>query len=87
MEKQTFGTNARGFVLELMSMKAGFTAHGPLNYMNAKESALWESIRKKYAGELASAPFLKKLKIKLRMQRELFFGGHEGHRPSAGTLW
>ena len=67
-------------------MKAGFIAHGPLKYMRAKDSALWESIRQKHAGELKSAPFFKKLKIKLQMQREFLHLRHEFHRPSPGSL-
>jgi len=62
-------------------------ANGPANHAIGKGSALWKSIEIKYADELASASWLKKQRIKLRMQREFNHRRKESHEPSAATLW
>jgi len=49
-----------------------------------KESELWKSIEKKYAGELASASWFKKQCIKFEMEREFHRRRQEAHQP---PLW
>jgi hypothetical protein len=68
-------------------MKNGFHSLGSIEFVRGKESGLWKTIETKYAEDLASASPLKKLRIKLQMQREFLRRRKEGHKPSAGTLW
>jgi hypothetical protein len=68
-------------------MKTGFMSDGPVEFARGKEAMLWKSIEAKYADELASAPLLKRLRIKSRMHREFLRRRKEGHEPSPGTLW
>jgi len=73
--------------MELNGMNPRFVPTGPIRFVTAKESGLWQSIEKKYAGQLASASWLKRQRIKVQMQREFFRRRKEGHKPSPGTLW
>jgi hypothetical protein len=68
-------------------MKIGFQSGGSIEFAHGKESGLWKDIEMKYAGELASASPLKKLRIKFQMRREFLRRRKEGHEPSAKTLW
>jgi hypothetical protein len=70
-----------------MDMKTGFVPSGPFKFRRSKASTVWKSIEREHADELASASPLKKLRIKIQMQREFLCRSKEGHRPSPGTLW
>jgi hypothetical protein len=68
-------------------MKTGFVAGGLSRFRRSKESTLWKFIEAEYADRLASASPLKKLHIKLQMQRAFLRRRKKGHEPSPGTLW
>jgi hypothetical protein len=68
-------------------MKTGLVETGPYRFRRGKEAAVWKVIQAEYANKLASASPLKKLQIKVQMQREFLRRRKAGHEPSAGTLW
>jgi len=68
-------------------MKHSFRSGGFLEYARGREASTWKTMQEKYANELASASFFKKLKLKWRMQMEFLRRRKEGHEPSAKTLW
>jgi len=68
-------------------MKTGFQALGPWEFSRSTEKVLWKSIEAKYAGQLASATPLQKLRIKARMRCEFLRRRKDGHNPSPATLW
>ena len=68
-------------------MKSQFVADGGIRFMMARSAASSEALQKKYAGELAKAGPLQKLRIRRQMLREHLRNGIAGHQPSAGTLW
>jgi hypothetical protein len=68
-------------------MKSRFVAGGYGRFLRGRNTASWEAIQRKYAGELATASPLQKLRIRKQMAQELLNQKNRGHKPSPGTLW
>jgi hypothetical protein len=68
-------------------MKSKFIDGGALQYMRGKESALRESIRPRYAAELAAASPFQKVLIRYRMWRDFLRERRQGHNPSPKSLY
>jgi hypothetical protein len=68
-------------------MKNEFVADGETRFNQVKQAALRKEIRTKYTAEFASAPPLKKLRIKIQIWREFLRCRNKGHQPSSKSLW
>ena len=68
-------------------MKMGLVESGPSRFRRGKDAVVWKTIKAEYSNRLASASPLKKLQIKLQMQRKFLRRRKEGHIPSSGSLW
>jgi hypothetical protein len=68
-------------------MKSRFIDGGALQYIRGKESALRESIRARYAAELAATSLFQKILIRCRMQWDFLRERKQGHNPSPKSFY